>query len=385
MNSGQSTSLDPSGLHVVIPAGGAGTRLWPLSRRSHPKFLLDVVGEGVSLLEATILRLAPLAESITIVTGRAHKDAVCAQITRLREGDFLRDDVPIIVVTEPSGRNSMPAIGLAAALIARRYGAGAVVGSFAADHVIREEEAFLRVVSDAVGAARKGYVTTIGIEPRSPATGFGYIDPSEDEVAPGACAVVKFVEKPDAVTAQRYVAQGFLWNAGMFVMRAGVLLGHLQRLSPDMYANLIILAEAWGHLSSCEDEGESPSRENAAVIERVWEDLPAIAIDHAIAEPVAQEGGVAVVAARNIGWSDVGDFDALGTMAPTEGSPRIVAIDSPGSVVRSPEEKVVTIVGIPNAVVIDSGDALLVTTRAHAQRVTAVVEKLAQEGHESLL
>ena len=142
-------------LHVIIPAGGAGTRLWPLSRRSRPKFLLDLTGSGRTLLQATVDRLTPRAASITIVTGAAHRGAVLGQLPEFNG----HPDRHLVI--EPSGRDSMPAIGLATYLVRRRYGADAVVGSFAADHLITGPDVFLAALDTAVGAAREGYVTTI--------------------------------------------------------------------------------------------------------------------------------------------------------------------------------------------------------------------------------
>ena len=180
----------------VVPAGGSGTRLWPLSRRDRPKFLLDLIGQGRSLLQLTLDRLAPLADRPSIVvTGRAHVAAVREQL----DGD-------VRVVAEPSARNSMPAIALAAAHVEREL-PDAVIGSFAADHLIEDEAAFARAVTAAREAAELGLLVTLGIAPTSPSTGFGYIESAgEREADPalaarlravGAEPVVRFVEKPD--------------------------------------------------------------------------------------------------------------------------------------------------------------------------------------------
>lgn len=215
-------------LHAIIPAGGVGARLWPLSRRAQPKFLIDLTGAGRSLLQATVDRLAPLTEQTLIVTGSAHEAAV-------------RDQVPgADVVVEPSMRGTMGAIGLAAAIIQRTHG-DVVVGSFAADHLIQDDEAFQDAVRAAIASAEAGYVVTIGITPESPSTAYGYIhagsdmtgsDGKDDDGAPTSpqrvptLAVESFVEKPDASTAAAYLESGeYFWNAGMFVAKASVLLG----------------------------------------------------------------------------------------------------------------------------------------------------------------
>ena len=232
-----STASAIDGFWAVIPAGGAGTRLWPLSRRSSPKFLHDLTGAGRTLLEGTWDRLAPLTGGrVVVVTGQAHADAVRAQLPDLSSRD---------VVAEPSPRDSMPAIGLAAAIVERRD-PEAVIGSFAADHVIRHVPEFWEAVSEAVTVARTGRIVTIGITPTHPSTAFGYIrQGSELSVAgaPRARAVAEFVEKPDETTAREYLAGGgFWWNAGMFVAKASVLLDTLDRYHHDLAAGLRAIA-----------------------------------------------------------------------------------------------------------------------------------------------
>ena len=203
-------------IHAIIPAGGAGTRLWPLSRRERPKFLLDLTGAGRTLLQGTVARLEPVAATTTIVTGTAHVEAVAAQLPGVPAESIL---------AEPSPRDSMAAIGLAAAVIAHRHGPGAVVGSFAADQTIADEAAFTGAVRQAAALAEEGWLVTIGIEATHPSTAFGYIRSGEPTGVPGAPdgrVVLGFTEKPDAATAAEYLATGeYRWNAGMFVVRSG--------------------------------------------------------------------------------------------------------------------------------------------------------------------
>ena len=160
-----------SDLHVIIPAGGAGTRLWPLSRRRRPKFLLDLAGTGRTLLQGTVDRLEESASSVTIVTGQAHRDGVLAQLPEFASSD----DRTLLI--EPSGRDSMAAIGLAAYVVRERFGDDAIVGSFAADHLIARPELLRSAVETAIGAAREGYVVTIGLTPTEASTAYGYIAP----------------------------------------------------------------------------------------------------------------------------------------------------------------------------------------------------------------
>ena len=368
-----------SDLHVIIPAGGAGTRLWPLSRRRRPKFLLDLAGTGRTLLQGTVDRLEESASSVTIVTGQAHRDGVLAQLP-----EFASSDNRILLI-EPSGRDSMAAIGLAAYVVRERFGDDAIVGSFAADHLIARPELLRTAVETAIGAAREGYVVTIGLTPTEASTAYGYIAPGPalggDQAGGstahrGARRVAEFVEKPDAQTAARYVSQGYLWNAGMFIMSAGVLASHLARLMPDLHARLETIARAWGT-----DSFERTLEEN-------WPHLTKIAIDHAIAEPVAADGGVAVVPAdAQIGWTDLGDFEALtGIAAAAGGLGEAIRVDSDGSAVYGAEDgPLVALVGVPDVAVALTADAVLVTRLDRAQSVKAVVDTLAERGRSDLL
>ena len=351
---------------AVVPAGGAGTRLWPLSRASSPKFLHDLTGEGRSLIQATIDRLAPLSgERVLVVTGAAHLSAVTTQLPELPAG---------AVIAEPSPRDSMAAIGFAAAML-ERDAPGAIMGSFAADHVIRDPEAFRECVRRAVTAAADDWLVTIGIDPTHPSTGFGYIRPGE-EILPGTFAVQQFVEKPSLDAATDYVAGGYVWNAGMFVVKPTVLLDLLAENHPDLARDLRAIAA--GELDLAD----------------TWPTLTKIALDHAVAEPAADAGRVAVVPG-SFGWDDVGDFASLGAILATPdaapdagpvvlGDARLVrVIDSSGLIVTG--DRIIAVIGLDDVVVVDTGDALLVTTRERAQDVKKVVEALKGEGLDDLV
>ena len=355
------------GFWAVVPAGGAGTRLWPLSRAAHPKFLLDLTGSGRTLLQATVDRLEPLTgDRVVVVTGAAHADAVRAQLPGLA-GDQ--------VLAEPSPRDSMAAIGLAAAVV-ERQDPQAVIGSFAADHVIPDTAAFESVIREAAEVAREGHLVTIGIEPTSPATGFGYIRAGEAlRGFATALRAVEFVEKPDAVRAAQYVASGeFRWNAGMFVVRAATLLDLLAQWHHELAAGVRAIAA-------------SPER-----LDELWPGLTRIAIDHAVAEPAADAGHVVVVPAP-FTWDDVGDFASLAELLPpVEGEPGlrvlgsvddVTTIDASGIVAAAGGRRV-AVVGIEDVVVIDTPDAVLVTTRSRAQDVKAVVDALQAQGRTDL-
>lgn len=351
-------------LWAVVPAGGAGTRLWPLSRAGSPKFLHDLTGSGRTLLQATRDRLEPMVgENLLVVTGAAHLDAVRRQLDGLSAEQ---------VIAEPSPRDSMAAIGLAAAIVERRD-PEAIIGSFAADHVIAEADAFRACVSEAADVARTGLLVTIGIAPTHPSTAFGYIRLGERLTDfPTAHAVATFEEKPDAHTAGGYVDSGeYRWNAGMFVAGAGVLLDLLAVEHPDLAAGLRSIAA-------------EPRR-----LDEIWPGLTKIAIDHAVAEPAAAAGRVAVVPAT-FGWEDIGDFAALGDLLPEAEGVRVLgnadavlALGSNGLVVPT-GGRTVAVLGLDDVVVVDTDDAVLVTTRAHAQDVKAVVAALKASGRDDL-
>jgi len=362
--------------HAIIAAGGVGSRLWPLSRAEAPKFLHDLTGSGHTLLRDTWNRLLPLAGAagITVVTGRAHRAAVQDQLPDLLENN-------IVLESEP--KESSAAIGLAAAILHRRN-PEVIVGSFAADHVISDAERFRHTVAEAVEVARTGLITTIGISPTEPSVGFGYICRGANldlPTAPHAHLVERFVEKPDLATATKYVASGdYLWNAGMFIARADQLLDQLQQTEPLLHEGLLEIAAAW----------DTPAR--ADVVDAVWPLLTKIAIDYSVAEPAAAAGRLAVVTG-DFPWDDVGDFSSLAKLL-SGGRPGDLAIlgegarvlaDSSSGVVVSHSSRLISLIGVQDIVVVDTPDALLVTTREHAQRVKSVVDAIKLSGRDDLL
>jgi len=363
--------------YSVIPAGGIGSRLWPLSRADAPKFLHDLTGSGSSLLRATWERLAPLSgeQRIMVVTGRAHRAAVEEQIPELA-------DPNIVLESEP--RDSSAAIGLAAAILARRE-PDVIIGSFAADHVIGDTAKFSAAVREAVHAADAGHIVAIGIEPTEPAIGFGYIECGEPVTvtgAPSARAVVSFVEKPDRATAERYVADGMhLWNAGMFIARADRLLDQMRRSEPALVAGLEELAAAW----------DDPATRGPAV-DRIWPGLRKIAIDYSVAEPAAAAGRMVVVPGE-FDWDDVGDFAAIAKLQSGGRKSDLVILgenarvlaDASSGIVVGQSDRIISLIGVQDIVVVDTPDALLVTTKANAQRVKSVVDALKLSGRSEVL
>lgn len=358
---------------AVIPAGGVGTRLWPLSRAAAPKFLHDLTGSGQTLIRATYERLAPLAaERMLVVTGQAHEEAVRNQLPKIEHFIF-----------EPEPKDSAAAIGLAAAVL-YHHDPHIIMGSFAADQVIGPNEVFQQAVTEAVATAAEGKIVTIGIKPTYPSTGFGYIKAGHQldiAGAPTALHVEAFVEKPQQKVAKEYVTSGdYLWNAGMFVAPVALMLEHLHRTEPELHDGVMKIAQAWG------------TENQDAVIAEVWPGLTKTAIDYAVAEPAATAGDVAVIPG-DFTWDDVGDFAAIARLNPAKDesgltvigqTPRVYTEDSTGVVVTD-TSKVIALIGVENIVVVDTGDALLVTTTEHAQNVKHAVESLKAHGDDDVL
>ncbi len=298
-----------------------------------------------------------------MVTGRAHREAVLDQL-----------DVPAeAVLAEPSARDSMAAIGLAAALLERRD-PDAVMGSFAADHVITEPAVFHAAVATAVEAARAGLAGRRSASSRRtpPPASATSAPATRSPGCPGRgwCASSSRSRTPR--WRRRTSRSGYRWNAGMFIVRPTVLLDLLAEGDPGFAAALRAIAA------------------DPATLEEAWESLPRIAVDHAVAEPAAAAGRVAVVPGR-FGWDDVGDFASLRSLLPAADGELVVlgdrdrvrAIDSTGLVVPA-GDRVVAVVGLEDVVVVDTGDALLVTTRARAQDVKSIVAALKEDGHVGL-
>lgn len=346
---------------AVIPAGGSGTRLWPLSRSARPKFLLPLLGKQ-SLLQQTFDRLTLLTdpERILVVCGPAHVAAIARQLPALPSAN---------IIVEPSPNGTGPALALATALI-ERVDPNAIMGSFAADHDVTNPEAFTRVVRTAIKTARNGDLVTIGLTPNRPETGYGYIERTDEVILQcgedTAYRAARFIEKPDLDRATEFVESGrFLWNAAMFVWKVRALKRELTRLQPEIQEAVWKIADAWG------------SREQEHITTRIWSELPSITIDHGVMEKAER---VAVVPAE-IGWSDVGDWNGLGELIEQDGlgnsvRGNLLRIDTTNSVIWSETGRMVAMVGLDNIIVVDTEDALLVVDRNKSQEVRKVVDQL---------
>ncbi|MBA3797509.1 MAG: mannose-1-phosphate guanylyltransferase [Geodermatophilaceae bacterium] len=359
-------------VYGVIPAGGSGQRLWPLSRAGAPKFLHALSGAGDrSLLQSTVDRFSPLVDidRVLVVTGALHAAAVADQLPGLPARNLIAEPVP---------RESGPAIALAAALIHERDPA-AVMLSCHADQLVRDIDAFHSAVGTAIEVAATGLLVTIGIAPDAPETGYGYLQLGEPLGIGTARAVRQFREKPDRETAAGYLASGdYLWNAGMFCWRVDAFLEQLAIELPELHGGVTDLAPRWT---------SAPGSD----IQREWSALPKISIDHGLMQPAGARGMVATVPA-DFGWADIGDWHALGQILGGAehghtklGSGSLVSEDSADCVVVSGFGRTIALLGITGLAVIDTEDVLLVCPRDRAQEVKALVEQAHREGRDSVL
>jgi mannose-1-phosphate guanylyltransferase len=353
----------PGNFWAVIPAGGSGTRLWPVSRAGTPKFLLPLIQDRRSLLQQTADRLRLVADPghMLVVCGEAHADRIAAQLPEL--------DASSQIVVEPSPRGTGPAIALAAALI-ERIDPTAIMGSFASDHAVGDLAAFRDAVTSAIATAAAGWLVTIGLRPSRPETGYGYIARGDDVMMETPAGVVyaatEFVEKPDLETAMLYMQSGrYYWNASMFVWQVSTIMEELRTFLPDVAEGVTRIAEAWG------------TEWQEAVVQEVWPQLPDISIDNGVMELSKR---VAVVPAE-MGWSDIGDWHGLGALLAQDEAGNCFRGDaiSTGcvdSVIWSDTGRMISVIGLDNIVVVDTADALLVADRRQAQMVRTTVSRL---------
>ena len=347
-------------LQAVLLSGGSGTRLWPLSREAYPKQFLPLAGED-SMLQATWLRVAPIAPSAPpiVIANEEHRFLAAEQ---LRLVGVLN---PAIVL-EPVGRNTAPAIA-AAALQAMAAGDDPLLLVLPSDHVVRDAEAFRAAVRAASPAAERGALVTFGIVPTAPETGFGYIQAEAGQAAPGEGVrkVLRFVEKPDAGTARRYLEEGgYYWNSGMFLFRASRYLDELRKFRPD------ILEATTRAFEAAKRDGDFVRLDRDA-----FAACPSDSIDYAVMEKT----GDACVLPVDIGWNDVGSWSALWDVSEQDDAGNahhgdVIAVDSRDSYAYA--RRLVALVGVDNLVVVETDDAVLVARKDRVQQVKDVVAKL---------
>lgn len=351
---------------AVVLAGGAGTRLWPVSRELYPKPFMKLP-DGQSLLQKAFLRAVKAgAREVLTVTGQEHHYSALSEYQALG-----LPEVQTYFIIEPLRRNTAPAIAMAALWIAERN-PDELMLVLSADQLISQEEAFAEAVAQAKHPAQQGYLVTFGIQPSYPATGFGYIERGE-ALEGSVYQVSRFVEKPDQPTAEAYLNSGrYYWNAGIFCFKAGVYLQALQHLQPRLYQ---AIQTCW----QASQKGERTYLDRA-----LFAQVPNISVDYAVMEKAPK---VAVVPA-NFGWSDLGSWDAAAQMVPPDADGNrvlgeAVLLETHNTFVQS-EDRVVAVIGASDLVIVDTRDALLVARRDSVQQVKKVVEQLAHNNHASV-
>jgi len=349
-------------LHPVILAGGIGSRLWPRSRRNHPKQLSTFFGDH-SMLQSTALRAAAVqgATNPIVVCGIRHEDEVYQQLADI-------DCVPGQMVVEPMGRNTAPAI----AAVAMTVDPDDLLLVLPADHVIGDVQAFVSSVTNSIDAAGKGMLVTFGIPPTGPATEYGYIErgPSIDPESK-VHSVIKFVEKPGADLAQKYVASGdFSWNAGMFLMKASTYLSELHTSRPA-------IAEA---VRSAVDKADTSRAGRIGLDAEAFSSCPSESIDYAVMEGTDK----AAVTDLEAGWSDIGSWEAMWDLAPKDSDGNHVSgsayLQGVSNSLIKVGDRPVAIIGLNDIVVVDTGDALLIAAKGQVQAVKTIVDRLEADG-----
>ncbi|MCO8309801.1 mannose-1-phosphate guanylyltransferase/mannose-6-phosphate isomerase [Pseudomonas mandelii] len=358
----------------VILSGGAGTRLWPVSREGHPKPFMTLP-DGQSLLGKTYRRAAGLLDGwgdIVTVTNRDYyfqsKDHYQDARLERHRGHFL---------LEPTGRNTAPAIAAAALSLQALHGDEAIMVVMPADHLILNEDALNSAVEHAVTLAKAGHLVTFGVIPKAPETGFGYIETGAPLDDKGAAKVQRFVEKPDLQTATHYLESGnFLWNSGMFCFSIATLLAELHLHAPALLeqARVCMAASAPVETGGCLQQELSPTH---------FAEITDISIDYALME----RSDKVVVVPASFDWSDIGSWGAVAALVPADAqnnraSGDAIFIDSHNNFIQS-EDRLVAAVGVDNLIIIDTADAVLVAHADRAQDVRRVARQLKDEKHEA--
>ena len=357
----------------VILCGGSGTRLWPLSRTAFPKQFLVLSGK-TTLFQQSVERLQSLKNpSITvndtlIVTNEEHRFLVLDQLREMKE-------VKAQLLLEPIVRNTAPALTLAA-LQAADQGEDPLLVVTPADQTIQDQLAFTKSLHDAIEAASEGSIVVLGIKPTNPDTGFGYIKKDKSENEYHASIVLNFTEKPDQLTAEKYMASGdYFWNSGMFILRANVWLKTIQHFSPDIY-EATLKSFNQKTIDGCFIRPD----------ENLFKFIPANSIDYAVIEKCPQSNFKISMVELDAGWNDLGSWDAVWQVGDKDKNQNVTYGDTllentKNSLVYA-DHKLVSTLGVDNLVVIETSDAILIADRSHSQCVKVIVDKLHSQKRE---
>lgn len=350
----------------VIISGGAGSRLWPLSREAHPKPLIDV-GDGQSLLQHAFRRSLAIPGVVDVVTV-TNRDLLFASEDEYRDTGIAAPRLTYVL--EPEGRETAAAIAAATLAVEETHGRDAIMCVLPADHMVKDVPAFVAAVEEAAKLAGQGRLVTFGIQPTRPETGYGYIEASGSDV-------VRFVEKPDLSRAETYLASGnFYWNSGMFCFAAGTMLDLLETLAADV-------------LQGCRESLKAARRTSGDGVAQIELDKARFAavrkesIDYAVLEKAPN---VSVVPC-DIGWSDIGSWTAFADLLPGDGNGNHLAgevelVDTRNSII-SGGDRLIGAVGVKDLIIVDTADALLVAGKGHAQAVKTLFNRLKSQGHEA--
>jgi mannose-1-phosphate guanylyltransferase len=355
---------------VLIMAGGAGTRFWPKSRERHPKQLLPIIGDG-TMLQNTVRRLQPLvpAENIFVISNHVQHPVIAAQLPMLPAEN---------IIVEPRSKNTAPCIGLGALMLRKREPNGVMV-VLPSDHLISDDEIFRETLLNAAKiAAEEEILITIGIPPSYPATGYGYIQFSDERISAGqatAYRVKTFAEKPNLETARRFLDSGdFLWNSGIFVWRIPVILAQIEEHLPHLHDGLLEIAQYLDR------------QEQNQIIDRVYQQIKSISIDYGVMEKAQN----VVVLRSEFGWNDLGSWDEVYKLLPKDqnhnaaGDNQHVLLDASGCLIDVPGRSVAAL-GIRDLIVVETEDALLICPRHRAQEVKELVELIKRRKLHHLL
>lgn len=345
-------------LTALIMAGGKGERFWPKSRANCPKQFIDITGCGKTMLQLTVERILPLIdiEDIYIVTNIDYRELAATQLPDIPKGNIL---------CEPVGRNTAPCIGLGAAYILKRN-PDAVIVTLAADHLIKQEEDFRRILLEAVAVAEQGKnVVTIGIKPDRPETNYGYIKKGKGVKEGQAALVEKFVEKPDFQTAVQYLQSGnYLWNSGIFVWKASTIMALLREHLPDIYQSMERISACLG------------SAEESNIVKKEFCGMRAVSVDYGIMEHARK----LYVLTGTFGWDDVGSWLALERIKDMDAEGNLIAGNAVTAGTRNciieGGEKLIAAVGLDNVVIIDTQDVVLIADKQHIGDIREVLEKI---------